>query len=287
MAAATATLEKWIGFDMDECMAQLGVLYYFLSGLPTHSPEILKETTELLAEKEKTGEIWILRPAFRELLPMLGTAYKSGALKGVILYSNNGSQTMVEFVGDLMEAHAGEKMVVARLSASWPEERKGATLSKNLEFLQKHVSSSISHENLLFFDDLPDHELSRQLVKGHYVQVAPYNNQMSVEFLKSLFSEYLELFPRYAKYDLVGRAQRAEERDVKEGKIFKPMEERSVRAEKIEFRDIFVRFLELPSTAGNTSNTRRTRRRSHRTARKFGAYSRKCRRLRPSRSRIL
>lgn len=282
MAAATATTQKWIGFDMDECMAQLGVLYYFLAGLPSDEPDVLKATTELLAEKEKTGETWILRPAFRELLPFLGKAFKSGALKGVILYSNNGSQRMVEFVGDLMEAIADTKMVVTRLSASWPEERKGAALSKNVEFLQKHVSSSIGPGNLLFFDDLPDHALSYQLAEGNYIQVAPYDNQMDVEFLKMLFSEYLTTFPHYAKYDLVKRAERAEAEDEKHGKLFEPMDERAVRAEKIEFRGIFMRFLEL--SASNTK-TRRARRRS-RPARKFGVYTRKCRRLRQSHSHI-
>ena len=282
MAAAASIPEKWIRFDMDECMAQLGVLYYFLVGLPPENPDVLKITVSLLAEKEKSGETWILRPAFRELLPFLGDAYKSGVLKGVILYSNNGSQQMVNFVGDLMEEIAGSKMVVARLSASWPEERKGSALSKNIEFLQKHVSPTIGFGNILFFDDLPDHALSYQLMKGNYIQVVPYDNQMGVEFLKMLFSEYLDSFPLFKEHDLVNRAERAEERDANRGAVFTSMEERAVRAEKIEFRGIFMRFLGL-----GASNKKTRRARSQRgAARKISAHSRKCRQRRPSRSRI-
>ena len=282
MAAATATTEtteKWIGFDMDECMAQLGVLYYFLAGLPAESPDIMASVISQFARKEKKGATWILRPAFCELLPFLGSEFKKGTLKGVILYSNNGSQRMVEFVGDLMEAIAGEKMVVARLSAEWPEVRKGAALSKNIEFLQKHVSSSIGLGNLLFFDDLPDHALSYQLAEGNYIQVAPYNNQIDVEYLKDLFRDFTTSYTNYEKYKLIERAERAEARDKESGKLFEPMDERASRAEKIEFRGIFMRFLGLTS-----GGTRRTRRRRV-AGRKIGAHSRKCRRLRPSRSR--
>lgn len=282
MAAATAATlsEKWIGFDMDECIAQCGVLYYFLIGLPA---EALPYVVSGLAKKEQKGKTWILRPAFRELLPLLGDAFKAGILKGVILYSNNGSHMLVNFVGDLMEAVAGAKMVVARLSAEAPEKRTGKALSKNLEFLQKHVSPSIKIGNLLFFDDLPDHALSYQLAEGNYVQVDPYNNQLDVEALKSLFGTYLTAFSaQYEKYKLVERAESAEKRDFETGgKTPEPPDDRMTRTEMIEFRGIFQRFL---GSSENGNKTRRRRRRSRRL-RKFGAYSRKCRRLSHSRIR--
>ena len=276
MAAATATADKWIAFDMDECIAQLGVLYYFLAGIPKDSPEVMKLTSSLFAEKEAIGETWIVRPALRELLPFLGEAKKSGALTGVIVYSNNGSQMMVEFVGDLIDVLAGTPIVVSRLSSSWPEARKGAALSKNLEFLQKHVSAGINAENLLFFDDLPDHTLSHQLIKGNYVQVTPYKHQMDVKSLTTLFGEYINMFSSYAEHDLVARAMRAEARDEDAGKLFEPMDIRAIRAEKIKFRGIFMRFLGF-----GASNTK-----TRRAQRKFGAHSRKCRRHRQLRSRI-
>ena len=84
------------------------------------------------------------------------------------------------------------------------------------------------------------------------------------------------MFSSYAEHDLVARAMRAEARDEDAGKLFEPMDIRAIRAEKIKFRGIFMRFLGF-----GASNTK-----TRRAQRKFGAHSRKCRRHRPLRSRI-
>lgn len=278
MAAVGATgTKKWVGFDMDECLAQLGIIYYFLAGIPADSQKFVAER---LAEKEKSGETWILRPALRELIPLLAT---TAPQTEVFIYSNNGSQRMVNFVGDLVNAIAKKDLVRLRFSAEWPEQRKGAALSKNLKFLQKYLSADLTKENLLFFDDLPDHALAEQLASvglnangstvSNYVQVAPYKHQLDYEFLKHLFAGYISAFPDvYEK--LLERARTAEERDEDEGAILDPPDPRQVRAERIQFRGIFQRFLGLPTTASNAT----------RRARKISAKSRKCRRRRPSHS---
>ena len=188
MAAATASKEKWIGFDMDECLAQLGTLYFFLVGLPEKAK---KEVVKELAASEQKGETWILRPSFRKLFPMLIDALKSEAITGIFLYSNNGSHEMVEFTRDLINAVAGYDIILGEMSAEKPVKREGRDLSKNLEFLQEYVSSDITRENLLFFDDTPDHSLAYQL-GDNYIRVTPYNNQLPVKKLQEIFQKYFD-----------------------------------------------------------------------------------------------
>jgi hypothetical protein len=278
VAAATA-VKKWVGFDMDECLAQLGILYYFLAAIPADAQKFVAER---LAKKEKKGETWILRPALRELIPLLAAAPHTE----VFIYSNNGSQPMVDFVGNLVNAIAEKELVRLRFSAEWPEKRKGTALSKNLEFLQKYMSADLTKENVLFFDDLPDHTLAEQLASvgintngksvSNYIQVAPYKNQLDYEFLTHLFEGYISAFPDvYEKWKLLERAKKAEERDMDEGAILDPPDPRQVRAERILFRGIFQRFLELPTTTQGATR---------RAARKIARKTRKCRRRRLSHS---
>lgn len=272
-AATEAAKEKWVGFDMDECLAQLGILYYFLTELPDDTQKFI---AEVLAEREEMGETWILRPAFRELVPFLTAA----PLTGVFIYSNNGSQRMVNFVGDIVNAIAGRNLVSLRFSAKWPEERTGIALSKNLEFLQKYVSADLTKDNVLFFDDLPDHALATQLGhsngKSNYIQVTPYKHQVDYTVLTNLFEGYIAALPElYAK--LLESAKKAEEQDLKEGALLFPPDPRQVRTERILFRGIIQRFLGLPIMISKT----------RRSARKIARKSRKCRRHRQLRSHIL
>ena len=264
---ASENKEKWIGFDMDECMAQLGTFYYFLVGMdPAIFPGIIAE----LAETEKSAKTWFLRPAFRILLPVLGKAYQDGILTGVFIYSNNGNQIMVDFVGDLMNAIAGVDLVSNRLSAEFPEKRRGAAYSKNLEFVQTYISPTINNTNLLFFDDLPNHQIASQI--KNYIQVVPYNNQMSIEYLEMVFDLYIKHFSEnFKKYNLLDRAGKHELIDISErDKLLVPPHNKWIDEELGIFEHVIQTFL------FKKANPSRVIRRTRRGRKKISIKFRKC-----------
>jgi len=87
---------KWIGFDMDDCLANVTPAYYFVKalGVETLAP--------LLLEADKAGQIWLLRSNIQLILDEVSKAVKDGKVYGAFLYSNNGSADMVELVKTML-----------------------------------------------------------------------------------------------------------------------------------------------------------------------------------------
>ena len=89
---------KWIGFDVDECIANGTPVYYFVKAYGA------EQLVSLLATSELQGRTWLLRSHIREIVEAVCVAIKEGGVYGAFLYSNNGSQTMVQFVRALLNA---------------------------------------------------------------------------------------------------------------------------------------------------------------------------------------
>ena len=83
---------KWIGFDVDECLANVTPAYYFVKAYGA------EQLVSLLATSELEGRTWLLRSHIREIVEAVCVAIKQGGVYGAFLYSNNGSQAMVQFV---------------------------------------------------------------------------------------------------------------------------------------------------------------------------------------------
>ena len=83
---------KWIGFDMDDCLANVTPAYYFVKALG------VEKLAPLLLEADKAGQIWLLRSNIQLIVDEVSKAVKEGKVYGAFLYSNNGSLSMVELV---------------------------------------------------------------------------------------------------------------------------------------------------------------------------------------------
>ena len=83
---------KWIGFDMDDCIANVTPAYWFvkLYGAAKAAP--------LLLESDRIGQTWLLRSGAQAIVDEVSAAVKDGKVYGAFLYSNNGSESMVELV---------------------------------------------------------------------------------------------------------------------------------------------------------------------------------------------
>jgi hypothetical protein len=87
---------KWIGFDMDDCLANVTPVYYFVKAYGA------KELAPLLLEADKVGQIWLLRSNMQLIVDEVSKAVKEGNVFGAFLYSNNGSENMVELVMNML-----------------------------------------------------------------------------------------------------------------------------------------------------------------------------------------
>lgn len=178
---------RWVGFDMDECIGSVGPMYTFLTTTqPAHPYEFLLAETELLRNT------WLFRPVMKKVLRVLWQAQKQEKIYGCFIYSNNGSQELVNFVRNtlnmmikmlykLPDVPNMFQMAVSYYHVCRPDEVKDyAGIVRCLKYHK--LPPPTSTNDLLFFDDL-QHALQNEI--PHYVQVQPYWNRMPVDMLAS------------------------------------------------------------------------------------------------------
>jgi hypothetical protein len=178
---------RWVGFDMDECIGNVMPLWF-----PVHN---IHDTLdwERFVERELKTKTWLLNPVFIIVLGTLYTRYTMKELEGAFIFSNNGSQELVEIlvhvinllVQKLHELDAPPSFCKVGFSAASPcragfgKERK---YEKSFEIIQHCLSASglrpcSSVKDLLFFDDQV-HVLKRD-IGAHYCQVTAYTRVCS------------------------------------------------------------------------------------------------------------
>lgn len=87
---------KWIGFDMDDCLANVTPAYHFVKMYGA------EKAAALLLESDRIGQTWLLRSGIQLIVDEVSTAVSTGKVYGAFLYSNNGSQEMVDFVREML-----------------------------------------------------------------------------------------------------------------------------------------------------------------------------------------
>lgn len=174
-------MTKWVGFDMDECIGSVMPLYAFVTKLPKAQEAIINA----LYTSENAKYTWLLRPAFYDTLIMLYHAYKNGTIIGAFIFSNNGSQELVDFmvyysnIWIAKKLHIREVPSVFKMGVSRGSPlRSPGSLIKSISEIQgalakKGLPLLTSSNDLIFFDDMV-HELSGEI--KDYVKVRPYLN---------------------------------------------------------------------------------------------------------------
>jgi hypothetical protein len=181
-------MPKWVGFDMDECIGSVMPLYAFVKHLPKGKAIDTMKSSLYASERMKTT--WLIRPAIYDALEMLYRAYKSGEVYGAFIFSNNGSQELVNFIADFLNGWMVRrfsdysrppifKMAVHRTSRF----RTPGSLDKSYNEVQRALAGHglpllESERDLLFFDDMV-HVLTDEI--RDYVQVRAYMNHCPLE----------------------------------------------------------------------------------------------------------
>jgi len=278
---SAATRMRWVGFDMDECIGSVMPLYAFITRLPgLYSEARPDEPAEAawtllqraLVRSELSGKTWLLRPALIDALDMVYKAWRAGKIQGAFIYSNNGSERLVRFVGFLLNGILAAKhkerntrLFQMGVHLKAPCRTRGST-DKTFADIQACLTAhglpqASSADDLLFFDDLT-HVLTREI--PHYVQVRPYMNQTSVYSLLEVLDFFRPIVGETAFKAVFMEAARDQMDDMERDgqKILVPPTVDEMRADSAMFNDAFRRFFRVAQGGGRTRRRRRMRRHS-------------------------
>ena len=125
---------KYFIFDMDETLAELYSVYYFIASLrlkgtlewvnkdeANNITESLNTSLnkaynnfveDVLSEEISTEPLGILRPGILDVMKRLYDLQKKGLVKHVLIYSNNGHLQSLEFIRDLIHKHLGTNNLI-------------------------------------------------------------------------------------------------------------------------------------------------------------------------------
>ncbi len=258
-------------------------LYSFITRLPgLYSEARPEEPSEeawtllqhALVRSELSGKTWLLRPAVINALDVVYKAWRTGKIQGAFLYSNNGSERLVRFIGFLLNGIVAAKngtrnarlfQMGVHLKAPC---RTQGSIDKTFADIQACLSAhglppASSAADLLFFDDM-QHVLAGEI--SHYVQVRPYMNHTSIYTLLEVLNFFRPIVGEAAFKAIFMEAARDQIDDLNRDaqNVLTPPTVHEMHADLTMFHDAFRRFFRVPQGGGRT---RRWRRRHNSTRR--------------------
>jgi hypothetical protein len=213
-------------FDMDETLAELYSVYYFIASLRLREtlqearlknkksiPESLENQLQrayryfirrVLAEELSDHPLGILRPGILDVMMELQFLRREGVLKHVLIYSNNSHLQSLEFIRDLIHEYLGTNdLIIDCIHWNHPmrdEERivlpgfpnkTWSVLKRIMVSGNCRVHHSIQPHQVHFFDDLEHWDLKREL-GANYHQVAPYTFRASFDRLSAIYRDVIK-----------------------------------------------------------------------------------------------
>lgn len=252
---------RWVGFDMDECIGSVMPLYAFIKHLPA------KAMIDALLASEAAHDTWLIRPAIYYTLDILYRAWINGAIYGAFVFSNNGSQELVNFIADYLNTYMMRryglldakvfKMAVCRSSPA----RTPGSLDKSYSEVQRLLSGHglpmlTSERDLLFFDDMV-HVLTSEI--HDYVQVRPYYNHCPTDRVISALASCEALVGKETWDKIVARARHYEKTESSELYKSTPPTPSENAFDRHMFLQAFRRFLGHDYPLKRRGKTRRHR----------------------------
>ncbi len=217
---------KYFIFDMDETLAELYSVYYFVASLRLkeacegekalcdHLPDTLLASLDkaydifvdaiLKQEQLVSGPLGILRPGILHIMAHLHRLKQENKVKDVIIYSNNGHLESLEFIRDLIHQHLKTTDLIKEC-IHWDhpmreEERTTHPGAANktwsvLKDILVHgncaAPNTISPADVFFFDDLDHWDLQMNL-KSNYYKVPAYTFKASFDRIALAYMEAIE-----------------------------------------------------------------------------------------------
>lgn len=213
-------------FDMDETLAELYSVYYFIASLRLQEackedkvfcndmPISLRNSLDnaygmfvegVLMEEISTKPLGILRPGILGIMKRLRNLQKENKIKAVIIYSNNGHLESLEFIRDLIHKYVGSNNLIKEC-IHWNHPMRDEERSRQAGMANKtwnvirnimvkgkcKASDSIEPSDIYFFDDLDHVDLQKNLGSNYY-KVPGYNFKASFDRLERIYKRVLKL----------------------------------------------------------------------------------------------
>ena len=214
---------------MDEAIAELYSVFYCITSLrlketlqedhphllPALSDSLEKQldkayrlfVKKVLKEELSSKPLGILRPGVLHIMNSLYRLQKAKKVAKVVIYSNNGTLTCLEFIRDLIHEnirsdtligecvhrthHLREEEQTAKKGLNDRYEKTWSSLRKVLIEGKCKAPSTLSVDDVYFFDDL-DHKDLHRAIRNHYYQVPPYEFKASFERLGEIYQSSME-----------------------------------------------------------------------------------------------
>jgi len=223
----------YLAFDLDGTLGDFMILWKIICGLRQES--FFSRQPYLVAQKPHNEFEWelsiayfefiksiaqaelsdkplgIFRPGIFRLMKKVIELKKAGLCKGVILYTNNGSLSLVEFIRDVFTVALGSNVFDDVLyyyhpmrifdALGKPSPRKTwVELHKLLTHSACKAPKSVKPEQVLFFDDQYHQDLMVKL-KSNYHKVPEYVYNPPTAKVVSLYHEALKKSDILDKYE--------------------------------------------------------------------------------------
>jgi hypothetical protein len=220
---------KYFVFDMDEAIAELYSVFYCITSLrlkdtiredhlrllPLLSDSLEKQVDKayrlfvkkVLREELSSKPLGILRPGVLHVMNSLHRLQRAKKVAHVVIYSNNGTLTCLEFIRDLIHENIGSSTLIgecvhrthplrteeqtAKNGLNDRYEKTWSSLRKVLIEGKCRAPSTLSVNDVYFFDDL-DHKDLHRAIGNHYYQVPPYEFKASFERLSEIYRMAVE-----------------------------------------------------------------------------------------------
>jgi hypothetical protein len=214
----------YVVFDLDETLAHLHSMYYFiaslnmkqdivenrsylLSFLPEDLFDSQKRAYRLFVKRVLEAEtsdrpLGILRPGVLEVMSALRELQQKGKVAHVVLYSNNRHLPCLKFVRDLIHLHVRSTFLIGEC-IHWDhvmrhEDKMHPAFTKSWNVLRGilmegrcKAPDSLSAKHVYFFDDL-DHIDLQHALKEQYYKVPAYSYTVALDRISQIYIEVLE-----------------------------------------------------------------------------------------------
>ena len=218
----------YVGFDLDETLGRFSVVHYhslFLqpytalyggiwsgrygsgyvkepiplsASLKEQLDRAFQQFVRCVAEKEtQDPPLGLLRPSMVDLIKRMKVLKEEGAIKAIVVYSNNGNLALLHLAGKMLETLADAPGLFCNYVHWYHPSRQsevqygrpGNALKTFAVLKQAFQTGSCGSapspdDQIYFFDDIvPVHYDLAQHLKGNYIQIEPYKYDADIDVL--------------------------------------------------------------------------------------------------------